>query len=684
MADFYTYSGNVYDSAAAGTTTFALTSSAGNAIPYLQRSHIHVYLSDDDGGTWSEQARPAAWDFDQAATSIVLVTGITAGQWVRVLRITPVDVRYVDFADGTLLTAGQLDQGEDYSRYCDQEQRDQLAIAISNAVIYKGTIDLTVDNAPPNPLVGWSYFNTGSGTVIQGGNPGWVGIVGDAVTGSERVIYNNNNEWEIVQTPISQKGVLEVTGTAPIQVDNTDAQRPVVSVDAATTTAAGVITEAASDNVTYGRENGAWVAVANTAVSANPPANPSNGDGWYDLNTGRLYLWINDGDSSQWAEANPGLAGGGASVEVGDTPPASPSDGDLWWDSSDDSGRLYVFYEDGSTNQWVEASPPAAANPTVKVSDTAPANPEPGDLWWDSSETGGDNGGRLYFRYSDGDSVQWVQTSNVGGANGQIWGRTGTTIEPATAGDDVDLGTGDLSAAAGTFGGSVSIGSDGATNRINFARPNGGLATPGWIGFENSTDNTDFRITQPSGTGKITLVAGAGGSVQIADAAAPQTATIELLSNGNARFIRNSSTVGITPGWNGSGAMDLINTTGLGDLRVRCGSSNGVDLAPGGTSWASASDIRLKRNLETITDGLNKVSQLRAFVGQYVTDEPGVSRAFLAAQDVQKVLPQAVHGDEDNLKLAYTEVIPLLVSALHDAKARIEALEARLATLEGN
>ena len=35
---------------------------------------------------------------------------------------------------------------------------------------------------------------------------------------------------------------------------------------------------------------------------------------------------------------------------------------------------------------------------------------------------------------------------------------TGTTLSPATAGDDVDLGTGDLSAAAGTFSGTGAIG----------------------------------------------------------------------------------------------------------------------------------------------------------------------------------------------------------------------------------
>ena len=44
---------------------------------------------------------------------------------------------------------------------------------------------------------------------------------------------------------------------------------------------------------------------------------------------------------------------------IGDTPPASPQEGDLWWNSSDDSGRLYVYYDegDGGSAQWVEASP---------------------------------------------------------------------------------------------------------------------------------------------------------------------------------------------------------------------------------------------------------------------------------------------------------------------------------------
>ncbi len=48
-------------------------------------------------------------------------------------------------------------------------------------------------------------------------------------------------------------------------------------------------------------------------------------------------------------------ASGGATVTTDDSAPGSPSDGDLWWKS--DEGRLKVYYADGSSNQWVDASP---------------------------------------------------------------------------------------------------------------------------------------------------------------------------------------------------------------------------------------------------------------------------------------------------------------------------------------
>ena len=60
--------------------------------------------------------------------------------------------------------------------------------------------------------------------------------------------------------------------------------------------------------------------------------------------------------------------GGGANVTISDTIPAgSPSAGDLWWES--DSGRLKVYYQDTDSSQWVDASPPLSQTDYLKIRD---------------------------------------------------------------------------------------------------------------------------------------------------------------------------------------------------------------------------------------------------------------------------------------------------------------------------
>jgi hypothetical protein len=115
--------------------------------------------------------------------------------------------------------------------------------------------------------------------------------------------------------------------------------------------------------------------------------------------------------------------------------------------------------------------------------------------------------------------------------------------------------------------------------------------------------------------------------------------------------------------------------------------SAGVYLTDNATSWSSASDERLKDIIEPIIDAANKVSTLRAVIGKYKTDEEGTRRSFLIAQDVQKVLPEAVNKQKDEigtLSLAYTDVIPLLVKAIQELKAELDSVKAELQTLKGN
>ena len=54
------------------------------------------------------------------------------------------------------------------------------------------------------------------------------------------------------------------------------------------------------------------------------------------------------GSGVAWEDA----AGGGASVTISDSAPGSPSAGNLWFES--DTGKTFIYYGDGSSNQWVE------------------------------------------------------------------------------------------------------------------------------------------------------------------------------------------------------------------------------------------------------------------------------------------------------------------------------------------
>lgn len=166
-------------------------------------------------------------------------------------------------------------------------------------------------------------------------------------------------------------------------------------------------------------------AVATTSDTA--PANANDGDLWYRSSDGRLYIYYDDGNTSQWVDANPNLPIGAV---ASDTPPANANDGDLWYRTSD--GRMYLYYNDGNTSQWVDANPNLPIG--AVASDTAPSNPNDGDLWYRTSDA------RMYVYYNDGNSSQWVDTNPDTSSTAESFERSGTTVSLVNSGDTVSLG----------------------------------------------------------------------------------------------------------------------------------------------------------------------------------------------------------------------------------------------------
>lgn len=109
------------------------------------------------------------------------------------------------------------------------------------------------------------------------------------------------------------------------------------------------------------------------------------------------------------------------------------------------------------------------------------------------------------------------------------------------------------------------------------------------------------------------------------------------------------------------------------------GSYFGVKLTWGATSWTAASDETTKDIIEPISNALETVNGLRSVIGKFKTDEEGTRRSFLIAQDFEQAFPEAVDhtmmGDDEILGLRYQDVIPLLVAAIKELSAKVDALE---------
>jgi hypothetical protein len=129
--------------------------------------------------------------------------------------------------------------------------------------------------------------------------------------------------------------------------------------------------------------------------------------------------------------------------------------------------------------------------------------------------------------------------------------------------------------------------------------------------------------------------------------------------------------------------------TGAPSLRMTI-ASNGSIGAPSGTNIYNASDVRLKRNVTTITNGLSKINALNPVKFNWIEGfEPTENEKDLLgfiAQEVQSVIPEAIESFgnsvtagttviENPLRVNEKFIIPVLVKAIQELKAEIEELK---------
>jgi len=181
-----------------------------------------------------------------------------------------------------------------------------------------------------------------------------------AMSGTQgAVLYRGNGGW-VALSPGTSGQVLTTAGSAANPAwANVPASAPIANllilgnISGSTAAATGVSLSAVIDAV-FGSVRG-MVLYRGAA-------------GWAALAAGTAgQVLTTGGTASDPSWTTPTGGGGGASVSTGTTPPASPAAGDLWWDSSDGSGQLFVWFDDGTSAQWVVANSAIAAAPKYNI-----------------------------------------------------------------------------------------------------------------------------------------------------------------------------------------------------------------------------------------------------------------------------------------------------------------------------
>jgi hypothetical protein len=163
------------------------------------------------------------------------------------------------------------------------------------------------------------------------------------------------------------------------------------------------------------------------------------------------------------------------------------------------------------------------------------------------------------------------------------------------------------------------------------------------------------------------LVFSDGTNIRSVGAAVPGSTT-QLIFNSSGLFGASS---GMT--WNGT----TLTANALASTTTVAATTN---ITAGGTITATGnitafSDRSLKRDIQTIEHALELVGKMRGVTFEMInTGQLGIG---VVAQEMQEVIPQVVQNNNGILSVAYGNLVGVLIEAVKELKARIEAMESK-------
>jgi Chaperone of endosialidase len=229
--------------------------------------------------------------------------------------------------------------------------------------------------------------------------------------------------------------------------------------------------------------------------------------------------------------------------------------------------------------------------------------------------------------------------------------------------------------------------SNSATNYAIYGETHSPAGYAGYfLGRGYFSDNVGINVQQPSVPLQVT-----GGS----DLSLAAGGNLVLGGIGSANLVMDNNEIQARS--SGAAAALFINANG-GNVGIGTNNAQGFQLAvngpaakPGGGSWSTLSDERVKRNVQPLAGALDKLLRLRGVTFEYIdpasiNELPGVHTGMVA-QEVEKVAPEWVTAGPSGLKsVGFSGFEALTVEALRELRDRTGAAEqadrSRIAALE--
>ena len=179
----------------------------------------------------------------------------------------------------------------------------------------------------------------------------------------------------------------------------------------------------------------------------------------------------------------------------------------------------------------------------------------------------------------------------------------------------------------------------------------------------------------------------------IANITGLQTALNGKASSSHAHTISNIT--GLQAALNAAGSSNVSAINDLSDVTITSAQSDQI-LYYNGSKWVNSapsepafiSDKKYKTEIFPISDALLKVNSIRGANFTWSDDAPsdlsGKKDVGVIAQDIQKILPEAVEEKENgDLTVKYHRIIPLLIESIKQLSEQNNALKSRLDKIEG-